>query len=374
MSVDDLIRLYEEKHNAIFTKTVWGTAAGGIVVGSVAAALLGVVAGPVVGIALGVILGVLTPQLAVPKYNNRPMRCILKSVLGDASLASCRRDVLITAKDTVRSETTYFTAFHSPGSVRGTYRDVRLREAIAASAGSAPTYFASIGRFIDGGVGGYNNTAYVAAVEALRYSGTPTVAGHTDGVGNADPNGPWPLYGIQDPHGAGADQLYQAKHTRVVSFNTGAQANNMKVGQASKIHLALQWLGFLIGEGMQDANEQQSYVARNELDLEEGAIQFQRFEVHFTQPAFDVLRGIDPTLPAGVQGSDFEMDAASHFGLMSQVGAAFGEWLMRLEGSTVRFDLPGMVRLGEPGRVEPAKYHISVYAPEVRQELHDENP
>lgn len=108
----------------------------------------------------------------VTKYHKKGLHRILCEYFGDVTLAQLNHDILITAVDTVRSETIYFSSFRLPAGAaarHGTYQKVRLRDAIEASA-SAPTFFAAHGRFIDGGTTVYNNPAYVAAVEALRYS------------------------------------------------------------------------------------------------------------------------------------------------------------------------------------------------------------
>jgi hypothetical protein len=94
------------------------------------------------------------------------------------TLRECQRDILITARDLNRNETTLFSAFHIPYTnsagvvtdvVTGVYRDVFLKDAAEASA-SPPVYFAPRARFTDGGVGPYNNPCFIGAFEALNRS------------------------------------------------------------------------------------------------------------------------------------------------------------------------------------------------------------
>ena len=87
------------------------------------------------------------------------------------------KDTMIAARDMIRSESTSISAFRlsdpepveSADQVYGTFKSVRLRDAILASA-SAPTIFPPHGRFVDGGVGNFNNPCLQAAIEALGYS------------------------------------------------------------------------------------------------------------------------------------------------------------------------------------------------------------
>jgi hypothetical protein len=161
--------------------------------------------------------------------------------------------------DTVRSETAFFTSFRTPGGGRyGTYKDVRLRDAVEASM-SAPTFWTAHGRFVDGGIGSYNNSCYAAAVEALRYS---------------------------SDRKNGEASIYDGAEIEVYSFSAGNSMNVMAPGDAMKMS-SVCWLGYLIGTGIAQAGYQQSYVAQSELDFAEGAIKFHRYDLYITD---DIIR------------------------------------------------------------------------------------
>jgi hypothetical protein len=235
----------------------------------------------------------------VTKYSKKPIHAILRGRFGDMTLADCPRDILITATDTVRSETIYFSAFRPrTGTTFGAYAAVPLRHAIEASL-SAPTYFRPHGRFIDGGVGVHNNPAYAAAVEARRYS--------------AD-------------RAAGQISAYSGMRIRVLSFGAGAQSGALAPGEAGHM-FTLSWVPYVIDEGISQAGYQQSYVCRQELDAAEERIEFYRYQVYLTAETLDRLAGsrIDP----GRLALD-AVDSAA-FNTLNRVGESFGEVLERNE-------------------------------------------
>ena len=383
VSVDDLIALYRDRHREIFTRSKrWiavaaATALLAAIVGYLIGAWLGAGIGAVTGGVGGTLIG--RSLLVVPVYDHRRFRRILESLFGDDTLADCHRDILITGKDTVRAETTYFTAFHpqpSPqdgsaagsrtASVRGTYRNVRLSKAILASAGSVPIYFRPVGRFVDGGIGTFANVSYAAPVEALRFSAEPREVGRLNDEGKIDPDGRWPVYDYPRE-----DQLYRPGAVGVVSFGTGRQVTNMDVGKAQRIATALGWIGWIINEMLSDSDEQQSYVAFQELMREQQAIDFRRFQIHFTPRTMDVLRSIEPGLPERIDGSKLTLDAVNRFELLDALGRGFGAWLRQARpgDDRARFDLTGHVELGHPVTSNPARYHIDAYSREVMAEL-----
>jgi uncharacterized protein len=193
------------------------------------------------------------------KYDGRGLAAVLKEFFGERRLAELDHDIMITAVDTVRAETTYFSSFCLPGPGRarfGTYRDVRLRDAIAASS-AAPTYFPAHGRFIDGGSTVYNNPAYMAAVEALRYSSDRK----------------------RDPPQASS---YDGASVEVYSFGTGLARDRMAPGEAAR-KSGLGWTRYLLDIGGDHASYHQSYVAQSELDLAQHAIAFYRYDLYIEQ-------------------------------------------------------------------------------------------
>ena len=108
-----------------------------------------------------------------PRYTKAHYRSALKELLGDVTLRdACGRsgaDVLLLAKDVAEGEETYFSCLaDGAGSFVGTYQSVLLRAVMEATM-SAPTYFAPLERFVDGGVTTFNNPTLAAITEAVRY-------------------------------------------------------------------------------------------------------------------------------------------------------------------------------------------------------------
>ena len=242
-------------------------------------------------------LGCLHP--VVTKFRKKPLHRILRECLGDVTLADLACDVFITAIDTVRAETTYFTSFQVPGNPNaryGTYRKVRLRDAIEASV-STPTYFKAHGRFIDGGATVYNNPAYAAAVEALRYS--------SDRQANPPQS-----------------SCYDDARVEVYSFGVGTQTNGMAPGEAER-KCSLGWIKYVINESSNQAGFEQSYVARSELDIAEQVIAFYRYDVYLTQQTVRWAMP-DSTIDARTLEPDTAIDE-ERFRLLDEIGKKYGQ-------------------------------------------------
>lgn len=233
----------------------------------------------------------------VTKYSKKGMRNMLREYVGDTTLAELNHDVLITAVDTVRSETVYFSSFLLPegGAARyGSYQKVKLRDAIEASA-SAPTYFPAHGRFIDGGATVYNNPAYVAAVEALRYSS-------------------------DRKHQPPQASRYDGAAVEVYSFSTGLSAREMEPGEAMR-KSGLGWINYIIGESSNHAGYQQSYVSHSELDMVQGAIAFYRYDLYLNR------ENIDWWMPGSrIDPETLALDAVDdeRFELLNELGKKYG--------------------------------------------------
>jgi hypothetical protein len=181
-------------------------------------------------------------RLIMWTYDKKGVKKIFKEKFGDKKLKQLPVEILITAKDTERSETIFFE--------KKMFGGMLLREAVEASM-SAPSFFKPKGKFLDGGVGSFNNPCYQAAVEAIHY--------------------------LKYPKG----------QIRLLSFGTGTEMNNMKEGEAEK-KWKPGWLGYVIGEGMEDANEQQVKLVRREY-VGRGEIEFRRYQIFFTQDAFSQI-------------------------------------------------------------------------------------
>lgn len=98
------------------------------------------------------------------RYSQTPLAKALHTYFGDKTVgdlwkADPSTDIVLTAFDISENRTRFIKSYKSK------YKHWPLVKAVLASA-AAPTYFPSVdGRFVDGGVGSYNNPCYLAAYE-----------------------------------------------------------------------------------------------------------------------------------------------------------------------------------------------------------------
>ncbi len=156
---------------------VGGTSAGGIIAGLIA---MGKTATEIEDLYIRLVKQVFTKRswvanrfLDPPEFTKKNYRSILKEIIGaDTTIQdACVKtgvDIMILAKDVAAGEETYFTCFRDGDDHIGTYKDVLLRAVMEATM-SAPTYFTPLERFVDGGVTTYNNPAFAAIMEAVKY-------------------------------------------------------------------------------------------------------------------------------------------------------------------------------------------------------------
>lgn len=302
-------------------------------------------------------------RLAI-KYRKAPVHRLLCAKLANITLAECPRDILITATDTVRSETTFFSSFKHPhpplrpSYSYGLYASLPLRHVIEASF-SAPTYFPPHGRFIDGGVGVHNNPSYMAAVEALRYS---------------FPNNVPP-----------ENRRYQAGKIVLFSFGTGAESNHMRPGEAMN-KWNINWVDYVIGEGMDQANVQQSYVMHEELDAREGSSVFYRYQIllrddQVTRQGLERLLG--EAIPGDFSLRGIALDSIDEktFGFLDRLGLAFGVYLENNNfflrdvpvSETRSLNAKPRGHLEEYGHKTPSKAELERYLEEIRAEFDEQD-
>jgi hypothetical protein len=109
---------------------------------------------------------------------------LLEELFGDATLGELgsRRPgnpqaILLTTHDLVRDEEIFLSNYPFQSAHANYGATWKVRDAVAASALSAPWYFGPYqGRFVDGGVTVFNTPARQAAIEALDYCAAPPFA------------------------------------------------------------------------------------------------------------------------------------------------------------------------------------------------------
>ena len=200
-----------------------------------------------------------------PGYTKGHYRSALKDLLGDVTLRdACGKtgpDVLLLAKDVAEGEETYFSCLaDGAGGFVGAYQSVLLRAAMEATM-SAPTYFAPLERFVDGGVTTFNNPTLAAITEAVRY---------------------------------GPKDKYRVDRMSVFSFGTGYRQQFLQPRQVADppgLDVVF-WLQWLMSESGADASDMQGYFLRGGLCP---GLDYRRFQITLDTKALAKL----PDLPLG---------------------------------------------------------------------------
>lgn len=243
-----------------------------------------------------------------PRFTKKAFRRFAAEIFRDMTLKDAvlkhQTDLLITAKDMAAGEETFFTAFQNgENECSGTYAEVLLRAAIEASM-SAPTYFAPLERFVDGGTTTYNNPSSAAIIEALNYSG------------NAD---------------------YQYGKITVISLGTGISpqfVNPEKLKNPKGLDIAF-WLNWLMTEMGQDASDMQTDLLRSPRfrDL----IDYRRFQISFDSHSIKKIP--DCPFPEPLHGCNslheitdktlYDMDMADlqHYKLVKIIGMQMAQYI-----------------------------------------------
>ena len=176
------------------------------------------------------------------RYMQAPLKNALQTYFGDKTVGDLWKeapptDLLLTTFDTVENRTRFIKSYKSK------YKNWSLVDAVLAST-AAPTYFQSIdGRFIDGGVGSYNNPCYLAAYEIQFIL------------------------------------KWKFEETTLISFGTGRDTGKIKQGQVDHL-LPIQYISPLLDAFSHSAADQQ-------VDLVEKLfkkLDFRRFQVDLEAP------------------------------------------------------------------------------------------
>jgi len=193
------------------------------------------------------------------------------------------RGVLLTTHDLVRNEELFLSNFPLRADRVNFGPTWRVRDAVAASALSAPWYFGPWeGRFVDGGMTVFNTPARQAAIEALDYCARPRFV-------------------------EGATVLW--------SFGSGAFETEFARGDADG-WFPWNWAGRLFRDLQSDAEADQVFGAMRMADRRE--IEFRRYQVTIGP---DTLAALDfggpvPALP-------IELDRADAAEFLDEVGRLF---------------------------------------------------
>jgi hypothetical protein len=252
-------------------------------------------------------------------YDKTKLRDLLAHYFGSTTLGQLEQTILLTAKDMGRSET-IFLVNRGPGAPAT--RDVTVAQAVEASA-SAPVYFEPVGDAVDGGVGTYGNTCYVATVEALEY------------LSKEDPD-------------------WRDDHVIHLSFGTGLPSNSVPRGKA-RTWLPFHWPLWIISEGLDEASENNVQFTQRHYGQR---IDFRRYNVSLLD---DVIKNeLGLTIPSGMRSNDLGLDSSSveQIALMKAIGQAFAAGVdFALTGEQLRQNPPpGYGGAYYPSRLPPLSF------------------
>jgi hypothetical protein len=166
------------------------------------------------------------------RYPRPPLERALRGELGNKKLgdlwtAEPRTDTVLTTFDVLENRTRFLKSW------KAEYHDWPLVKAVLASA-AAPTYFPSVdGRFIDGGVGSFNNPCYLAAFEILFFLGN-------------------------EKRGS---ERWKPEETTLISLGTGRDPNQIKAGAVDGF-LPIQWISHLLDAFSHSADDQQVFLTK----------------------------------------------------------------------------------------------------------------
>ncbi len=164
-----------------------------------------------------------------------------------ASRNGRRQAIMLTTHDLVRNEELFLSSYPFRSGKPNIALDWSVRDAVAATALSAPWYFGPwAGRYIDGGTTVFNTPARQAAFEALDYC---------------------------------ADPLFERGKTVLWSFGTGSFGSNVRGREADR-WWPWKWAQRLLTDIQGDAEGDQLYGCRRL--AEKGEIEFHRFDVEIT--------------------------------------------------------------------------------------------
>jgi hypothetical protein len=176
------------------------------------------------------------------RFTRHPLETALHTYFGDKTVGDLWKavpatDIVLTTFDIVENRTRFVKSYKSK------YKNWPLVKAVLASS-AAPTYFPSVeGRFIDGGVGSYNNPCYLTAYE-IQY-----------GL-------PW-----------------KPEETTLISIGTGRVPSQIEQGAVDRF-LPIQYISPLIDAFSHSAADQQVDLVKKLFKR----LDFRRFQVDLDMP------------------------------------------------------------------------------------------
>ncbi|HKF44664.1 MAG TPA: patatin-like phospholipase family protein [Thermoanaerobaculia bacterium] len=214
--------------------------------------------------------------------------------LGDlaALRPSSPQAILLTTHDLVRNEEIFLSNYPFETGKVNFGPTWMVRDAVAASAFSAPWYFGPYqGRFIDGGVSIFNTPARQAAIEALDYCASPE---------------------------------FESGKTVVWSFGSGAFSSEFQKWSADD-YFPWQWAGRLYSDIQSDAEADQIFGAIRMARHRE--IRFRRYQATIASETVSSLR-----VPVPTPDLPIELDRADALDFLDDFGRRFA--------ATVDWDKP----------------------------------
>lgn len=191
--------------------------------------------------------------------------------------------LVLTTHDLVRNEELFLSNYPFKSGRPNFAQSWKIRDAVAASALSAPWYFEPyLGRFVDGGVTVFNCPARQAAVEALDYCERP---------------------------------LFRRGRTTLWSLGTGTFATGYREGEGEDFHL-WDWAGRLASDVQGDAEGDQ--ISGVERMARRGELAFRRYQARIDD---ETLRELG--LPTGKVALPIALDRADAVDFLHEVGSRF---------------------------------------------------
>ena len=239
----------------------------------------------------------------------------LLALLGDATLGELPegrrgpRGILLTTHDLVRDEELFLSNFPMKTGRPNFGPTWKARDAVAASALSAPWFFGPWeGRFTDGGATVFNTPARQAAIEALDYCGRP---------------------------------VFERGKTVLWSFGSGAFETEFRPGDADG-WFPWDWAARLFRDVQGDAEADQVYGAIRM--AREKEIEFRRYQVTIGDRTLADLGypGAAPDLP-------IELDRADARDFLDEVGRLFAARIDWDDPTGFRLQAPDADPFADPG-------------------------